>query len=456
MDIVTYIVIIIFVTFLSIGGIYALMGLMGPRKAEEIKKLIEQGRIREAAQLLDKLLEKDDRDMHARYLLSICHQKEGNHPAAVMEFRQCIKIGKYSPEAPEIKIRKALAESLIQIGNKNDAKNEYLILTTLQPEVYQNFYQVGKLYYSAGIYQKSLKFLNKSAQLNSNHGDTQTLLGQAQFHLGSYQDARATLARAVQLKSEFKTARYYFGLALRFTGDLDWALKELEKAEREESIRDRVLLAKGMVLIDQEGYSAAITELDRALKYAQTGSDTSIQIRYLIALASEKNRDIHRAIENWEAVERMKPGYRDVKEKIRQYSEFKTDDSIKDVMTAGTTQFEGICRKLVESMNFQIAQVNIVNDSRIHILAADEDKLQIGARNKYTMFWIQREVNAVNENQIRDFQVKMKENNAGRGIIMTTGEFTPGALNYASTRPLDLYDTNKLTEVLKGVDTQSQ
>ena len=100
-----------------------------------------------------------------------------------------------------------------------------------------------------------------------------------------------------------------------------------------------------MVLIDQESYPKAITELERGLKFAQPGTDTDINMRYLIAVAAEKSRDMHTAIQNWEMIEKMKPGFRDVKSKLKQYSEFRVDDSIKDFMIASNTQFETISRK---------------------------------------------------------------------------------------------------------------
>ncbi len=452
MDLISYIIILFFLTVVSISGLYFFMSIMGPRRLEEIQKLIDAGRIREAIGHLEKLLEKDERNMKARYLLALSHKKDGNHPAAVLEFRQCIKVGRFGPEVPEIQVRKELGESLIQVGNRNEAKNEFIILTTIQPDNYENYYQVGKLFYGAGVYSKAIHFLQKATQLNGNHGDSLALLGQAQFHIGAYQDARNTLSRAVQLKSDQKTARYYFGLALRFTGDLEWALKELEKAEKEESIRDKVLLAKGMVLIDQENYPMAIAELEKGLKATSSNGETAIQIRYLIGLASEKNRDIHKAIEHWEQIDKYRPGYRDVKEKLRQYSEFKTDDSMKDFMIASAAQFEGICRRIVESLHFSITQINLVSDSKLYVLASEEDKLQIGARNKFTLFWIQRDMNAITDGQIRDFQVRMRENNAGKGIIITTGEFTPGAINFAGSRPLDIYDSARTTELLRSLE----
>lgn len=451
MDIVTYLVGVFIILFIAVGGYYMVLSLMGPRKIEEIVRLMEKGRVQEAISQLNKILEKDDRDIRARFLLGQCQAKLGKNQEAVLEYRQCLKIGKFSPEAPEIQIRKNLAMSLLKLNNRNEAKNEFLILSTLQPDNYENFFEVGQLYHAAGIHAKAVNFLSKAAALNGNHAESFNLLGQSQFHLGSYNDARNSLTRAVQLKGTMRIARYFLGLTLRLTGDLEWALKELENAERDEKIRDRVLLAKGMVLIDQESYAKAIAELERAARSATPGTEISAQIFYVMGIAGEKNRDIHKAIESWEQVEKIKPGFRDVREKLRQYSEFRTDDRIKDIMIAGAAQFEQIGREIVTKMGYQVINLNMVADARLQIIAAEEDNQKMGARNKYTYFLIQRDMTAISENHIRDILMKMRENNAGKGLIMTTGDITPGASNFASTRPLDLYDSQRLGEFLRGI-----
>ncbi|MEJ2700802.1 MAG: CDC27 family protein, partial [Desulfuromonadales bacterium] len=252
------------------------------------------------------------------------------------------------------------------------------------PENYENFYQVGKLFHNAGIYAKAINFLSRATNLNGNHAESQALLGQSQYNLGLYQEARNTLLRTVQLKGDHRVARYYLGLALRMTGDLEWALKELEKAERDESVRDKAILARGMVYIDQEAYPHAITALQKGIKYAQPSSETAVSMKYLLAIAAEKNRDIHLALENWEE------------------------------------------------------------------LAAEEDTNKMMVRNRYTLFLLQRDTDSLSEKHVRDFQEKMRESNAGKGIIMTTGDISPGALNYASTRPLDLYDSTRMVDILRS------
>ncbi len=452
MDIVVAIAIVVVLFFVAVGMFYLLRGMRGPRKLDEIEQMMKSGKYRECVVSLNELLEGDDRNIRARFLLGQCYAKLSDHARAVLELRQCVKIGKFGPELPEARVRKALADALVETNNINDAKNEFLILTTIEPNIHDHFYQLGRLFFRSEVFDKAIKFLVKAGSLNDKHADTLCVLGQAQYHVKAYQDARASLLKAVQINPNLRVARYFLGITLRYLGDSDWALKELEQAERDEGLRDRAILAKGMILIDQQAFPRAITELQRGLKFAAPGSDSSLNIRYLLAAASEKIRDMPTAIENWEKIESLRPGFRDVRDKLRQYSDMRMDDSLKDLLIANSTQFEGITRKIVEAMGYQVSEVHLKNDSIITVIAAppEDEASRRSPRRQYILIQIERNLDPISENRVRAFAETMKDKNAGKGILMTTGDVLPAAESYASSRPIELYDAKKMVEYVRG------
>lgn len=453
MTLTSYIIIVVFIFFLLTGGIYLFSTLAGPRKIEEIERLMERGRFKEAIQSLNQVLEKDERNMKAVYLLSKCHSKIGDTANAILYLRQCIKLGKFSPEVKETTVRNDLAHCLLDMGNHTEAKNEFLILTTIEPNNYEAFFQAGKLFYRAGLFQKSLKFLDQAAKLNGRHQETRAILGKANYKMNAmsnFQDGRAHLLAAVDLDHSDYESFYYLGLTMRGLQDFEGALQALEKAERSEEIRGQVLLARGMVFMDQKNYPRAIAEFERGLKSVAKTKEVWLQLHYMAGQAAEVSRDMHTAIEHWEEIHSVKPGYRDVGEKLRQYADFRTDDSIKDFMIAPDIQFESICRKIVENLGFSIADTEPVKNTAILILASESETQKTVQRKYYTLFFIQRDLTAVGENQLRDFQDKMKSRSANNGYFLTTGEFSPGAIDFAANRPLHLYDASKIVELIKG------
>lgn len=449
MELVTYILIVVVVFLGGAGGFYVYTSMRGPRKIEEILKLMSSGRHREALPELQKLVQEDDRSMQGHFLLAQCHQALEEHALAVVEYKSCVRIGRWDDQVKEIAVRRGLARGLLEVGNLNEAKNEFLILTTLEPNQYENHFELGRLFHRGGIHQKAVKFLQTASTLNAKHAEAFNLLGQSLYSLKQYHEARAALIRAVQLKPDLKPAHYYLGLALRYLNDLDWALKEFEIAEKDEGMRDKALLAKGMVLLDQSNFPKAITEFERGLKFAPAGSETMIQMYYLIGIAAEKNRDVHKAIASWEKIEAIKPGYRDVRDKLRQYQEFRTDDSVKDFLIMNITQFEGACRRIMEKMGFQVLNLNLNGEMSITAVGTETDTKSRN-RGQKTLFYIQRDMLALPEKLVRDFHESMREKGAMRGIIMTVGDVMPAAANYATTRPIEIMDASAIVQHIRA------
>jgi tetratricopeptide (TPR) repeat protein len=447
-ELVSYILIVVLVVLAGAGAVYGYQSLRGPRKLEEIGNLIAGERYREALAECQRIIQQDDRSMIAHFLAGQCHQALSEYPMAVVEYKNCIRIGKFDDQVKEIPVRRGLARSLIESGNANEAKNEFLILTTLEPNQFENHFELGRLFHRGGIYPKSIKFLQTATALNVKNAEAFNVLGQSHYALKQYHDARAALIRAVQLKPDLKAAHYYLGLALRYLNDLDWALKEFEIAEKDDGLRDKALLAKGMVLLDQGNFSKAITELERGLKFAPPGSETMIQLYYLIGVAAEKGRDVHKAIASWEKIEQIKPGYRDVRDKLRQYQEFRTDDSVKDFLIMNTTQFENACRRIIEKMGFQVLHLMLNGEMSVTGVGTDAD-VKSRNRGQKTLFFISRDMAALPEKIVREFHESMREKGALRGVIMTTGEVMPAALNYATTRPIEIYDSSAVVPFIR-------
>lgn len=424
-------------------------GLAGPKKVSEIEQLITQGRYKVAIENLEPLLEEQERNPRLRFMLAQCFMATEKWQKAVMHTRKLLKMGKFTPEITEVKTRKVLAKSLYEMNNLTEAKNEYLILTTLEPDNFTNFFKAGEIFFDSNVPAKALKFLQKAQKLNPRHAQTLSLMGQCHYQARNYNEARPLLTQAVEIKPDLHSAHYYLGLTLRYMGDLEWAIKELHLAEKDPDLKAMAMLAKGIALMDQDNYPRAITELDRALRHAVPKSELAIQAHYMMGAANEKSRDIPAAIQSWEILEVLKPGFRDVRDKLKQYKEFQTDDKIKDFLICGNAQFEGISRKIIESLGYSINELKMENDTIIHAIGSEKETAQRNARRNYCYFYIQRDMAPIKEALVRASHEKMKEQNAHRGYIITTSEFSPTAKEFALSRPLELVDSGALADVIK-------
>jgi tetratricopeptide (TPR) repeat protein len=445
----TTIIIAVTTLFIFVALLIAFFSfVVGERRIEDLQTLVEKGRYKEALPKLMNFLEKNETNIRAHYLLGICQRKEKEYNEAALSFRQALKTTSFPTDIPEKKIRKMLAQTYEEMGHVNEAKNEYLILTTIDPDNYEPFQEVGRLFLNARHFTRASNFLTKATTLNAKSAEAWSLLGQAQYYQKSYQDAKTSLFEAVKMRPENLQTHYYLGLCARYSGDYEMALRELERAEKDESLREKAILGKGMVYMDQFEYSRAVTEMERGLKFASKGSDISIDMRYLLALAAEKNRDYAIAVENWEEIERIKAGFRDVRDKLKQYAEFRTHDAIKDFVIANVVNFENICRRIIENMNYHVAEFNVINDNTIRALVTEKDPQKKLLRKNYTLIQIQRDMNPLTEKSVRDFQEYLKTTHAIKGIMMITAEISPGALSFASTRPIDLFDATRMVSLI--------
>lgn len=444
----TYIIIFIAIALLTIFIMYFFSAYIFPRKLEEIAEMIKKGQTKIAIKKLSDILQKDERNSYAHFLLAEAYVKEGNNPYAIVEYRQVLKFGSYDDNVNEVDIRKKLGGIYKELKKTSDAKNEYLILTKLDPDNYSHYSDLGEIFYETGILDKALPYLRKSIQLNPKNGSAHYLVGQIFYRSNSFQDAKNSFLEAIKLDQTNYKAHYFLGLVLRHLGDYEWAVKEFEIAQKSEDIRTKCFLAKGTCHLEKEQYPKAVIELERGLKFAVKGSDTELNMRYFLADAHEKLRDLHAAIENWEKIYEVNKKFRDVEQKLKGYEEFRQDDRIKDFLVASLSNFEFICRKLIERMGMTVLEVTIVNDTEIEIVAIEvEDRRN--TRKIQKVIKIIRTTETINENPLRKIQETLKTKNAHRAVIITTGDFSQSAIEFSNTRPIELYDKTRLLSLLR-------
>ncbi|HPI13688.1 MAG TPA: tetratricopeptide repeat protein, partial [Spirochaetota bacterium] len=184
--ILTYVIIFVFFIMLSIFGLYIFSTYVFPRKIEEIAKMIEMGQTKLAIKKLNEILEKDDRNAYAHYLLAEAYIKENNLQFAILEYRQVLKIGRFDDRVREVDVRSKLARIFRERGAVEDARKEYLILTKIDPDNFENFYRLGMIFFDAGALDKAAIYFKKSISNNNRHDMSYYYLGQVLYRNNSH------------------------------------------------------------------------------------------------------------------------------------------------------------------------------------------------------------------------------------------------------------------------------
>lgn len=446
---------IIGIVIFSIGG-YFFYQVFFPKKIEELARMVELGQTKPAIKGLHELMEKDDRDPYVHYLLAECYMQEGNKSHAIVEYRQVLKLGRYGEEFKEIDIRSKLAALYRDQGSLDEAKKEYLILTKLDERNYENFYQVGVLFFNASYFEKALQYLKKASNLNPKHANSYFHIGQIQYRHNQINDARDAFTKTVNLDPKNYKAHYFLGLIMRHLGELDWAIKEFEVAQKDDEIMLRAILGKGLSLIDKKQFGQAMAELEKGIKLAPKNGEAELNLRYYLAHAAESMRDLQTAINNWLIVYELRPDFKDVKQKLKDYEEFRVDDDLKDFMIASPAQFEDISHKLVEAMGYTVVELKLLDDSSIDMLAAEQAAKFRNVRKNNRIIKIRRTTDVTPESTIEQMHEEMRNNNANLGIFITTGEFSNAAQKYAQSRPIDLMNRAALSKLFNQLRTKKR
>ncbi|HOO72424.1 MAG TPA: tetratricopeptide repeat protein [Spirochaetota bacterium] len=413
--------------------------------------MIEAGQTKLAIKKLNELLEKDDRNAYAHYLLAEAYFKEENLQYAIVEYRQVLKFARFDERMKESYIRSRLAKLYRDREAIEDAKKEYLILTKIDPDNFENYFELGKIFFNSNVFDKAVPFFKKSISCNANHEQSYYYLGQVYYRSNTYADARQMFINAIKLDPTNYKSHYFLGLVLRQQGDYDWAIKEFEISQKSEDLRVKSFLAKGSCYMEKGQLPKAVMEFQRGLKFARRGSETELNLRYFLADCHEKMRDIHAAISNWEKIVEVNANFRDVQEKLKNYSEFRQDDRIKDFLIAGLAQFEHVCRKMVEAMGHNIMDVDIISDTDIEIVGTETEGKWRNTRQTNRIIRIIRTTETIQERLLRRLYESMKIKNATRVIIITTGDFSQAAVDFSNTRPIELLGKAELVELLRKI-----
>ncbi len=162
-------------------------------------------------------------------------------------------------------------------------------------------------------------------------------------------------------------------------------------------------------------------------------------------------RDIHSAINNWEKIVQVNPKFKDVHQKLANYSEFRQDDRIKDFMIVGLAQFEHTCRKIVAGLNCNITDIEVISDTEIEIIATENEGKWRNTRQSNRIIRIIRTTDSLSEGYFRKLHESMKPKNATRIMVITTGDVSKQAIEFANTRPIEIKGKTDLIDYLKKI-----
>ncbi len=451
------IIILILIVGIVLGliTVFIIKSIVTPGKLSTVDAMLKQGKAAGAAKLAKQILSKDSRNTEAHYLLGLAYLADNKPELALVEMKTVNQLGNFGGYCPEAAFRSKMGELFETFNQPEEALKEYLLLIKQQPAEAEHYLKAGNLFETRNKSAKAMQYYRKAMQLNPRLGQAHFKLGYLLYRNKKQLEAKEEFEKTIKYEPSNYAAHFYLAKIFKDSHEYVPALLAFEKATRDQTFKIRALVERGGCYMQMKSFDKAIIELERAIKLSTNeSSQETLYARYFLALCHEQERNIEKAIEQWEAIYTKKPGFRDVAEKLSQYQELRTDDRIKDFLTSGDTEFQEICKAITQSLKLNPNDVSLIKNG-CQIIAVEDSSKWRGTRKMPKLMWFLRVPEIIGESTVRSLHEEMKVLSVTRGILIVSSTFSRKAHEYAESRPIDLVNKDSLQEMLKKVDFAS-
>ena len=447
---------IVIILILSVGigflAVFAFKTVFQPQQIGSIAKLIKQQKYAAAQRVAKSMISKNPRDYIAHYYLGKAYLADKKNELALMEYKLVNQKAIFNGQIPEAEFRKQLSTLFMKFNQTEDALKEFLLLTKLEPANAEHYYQVGKIYEMQNHADQALGFFQRAIQLNPKHVKAHAACGLAYFRTKQVEKAKKEIDYAIKLSPETASTYYYLGKILKEQKDYSGAVKAFEKSLRDSEFKQRALLERGSCYMAAGAEDNAIAEFDKAVRASKDeGAQETLYAHYFLAACYEKQRNIDKAIEHWQAIYKKNRQFRDVGAKLSEYKDLQTNDSLKEFLTCSTQEFEELCKKVALSGMGVVAQKTEQQRWGIRMLAVEgkngEDWRNV--RKQVFVLDFHRETEPISDSVIRQVADWAKSHKCEKAIVITSSGFTSAATGFAENRPIELIGKERLEDILE-------
>ncbi len=434
--------------------VFVVKSFIAPQKIAGIDKLISNGKYSPAIKAAKAIIARNPRDTEARYLLGKAYLADGKAELALMEFKTVNATAIFSKTIPEAEFRKTIAQLFLKYNQPDEALKEFLLLIKLEPFQAEHYYNAAQMFEQRDNSEQAIQYYRKAVETDPKHATAHAALGFLLFKNKQMTDAKTEISLALKLDPKNSKAYFFQGKLLRESHDYANALAAFEKALREPEFKQKALIERGCCYIEANSLEKAIVEFDRAIKAStDDSSNDTLHARYFLATCYEKQRDIDKAIGQWEKIFVKKRNFRDVGEKLTQYQELRSNDHMKEYLTASKDDFFTICKALTNKcLELAVREIKETKYGCSLIAVENDAEKWRNVRKMPRMILFYRDPNMIEDAFLRTLQEEMKKQSIIRGIVITSSGFTRAALEFAESRPLELINKDKLEQMLSQAD----
>lgn len=451
MSVVQIVAIIFLGTIVTILVFVAVKNIASPKKIDGIQRLLKQGKTQAAIKAAKGLVQKNPKDYFAHYYLGRAYLADGKNELALMELKYVDQNGIFDgKQLPEAQFRKSLAGLYSKFGQQEEALKQYLLLTKLEPNVAENFFQVAQIYDAKNSHKEAIGFYDKVLKLDKRNVKAHAAMGLLLYRAKQVNEAKREIDTAIKLSPETYSTYYFLGKILKDSKDLPGAIKAFEKGQRDAEYRQKSLIEMGSCYMMGNSVENAMNCYERAISASKDSSTPeTVYARYFLAACLEKTRQIEKAIAQWEAISAVQKNFRDVPQKLAEYKDLQANDSLKEYLTSAESDFVEICKKTcTKAMGCQPQQVDMKKWG-CQIIATDVGNADWhNVRKQSLLLCFFREPHPIGDNVVIRTLDELKTKKCTKAYILASSNFSPTAKKEAEGRPVELVGKEALEALL--------
>ncbi|MEM5948000.1 tetratricopeptide repeat protein [Spirochaetia bacterium 38H-sp] len=423
-----------------------------PKRIASIRDLLNQEKYNQVIKACKKIIEKNHKNAEAHYILGMAYLKSNRPELALMELKLVNSIGIFTDYCPEKEFRETIAKLFKEFNQIEEALKEYLLLIKKFPSNSLYYLNAGELFEERNQQDKAFIYYKKAADIDPRNSRAFYKIGVSLYRMRKTQEAKKYLEKAIQLDQSNLKAYYYIGRIAKENKDYRTALIALEKSLRDPEYKIRSLVERGACYMSMGDYDTASLELERAIKLSKENTSPEfLYSKYFLSICYEKLRRMEEAITQWEEIYEINPKFQDVAERLSQYQDIRQDDRIKDFLTCSDELFMEICKGIITALNLSISSIKSIPDGA-EIIAIEANKDWRNTKSIPKLIRILRKTEILDESAARNLYESLRQQNIMAGIIITSSPISNLAKQFAETRPIYLYDMEKLRQILKKID----
>lgn len=425
------------------------IGRKGDKKKPKKKRTKDRGTIiREAS----KRLAQNPRDPEGLSAMGNLHYLEQDWQKAYEAYEILINLAPNNPKLDEFECALRLGVSAVKTEHLQEAIKSFVQARTMQPNHFEVNYNLGYICYLQRDYDKAIPYLRQSLLVDTENILALRYMGFSLHKAHRYREALSYLKKAIDLQPEDKESLFAMAECLFESGATERALKIFMHLRPDPVLGPQSAMYAGLIHSQTNQHDKAVTDFEIGLKHETIPPDIAHELRYKMAITLIKTQDISRALTVLKELQRIKPGYKDTPSLIVRYQELNQNKNLQIYLLAVQSEFISLCRKIVVQF-FTGAKVKITDISVFADYSDVVAEIDTPKWSDVVIFRFFRSQGSVGELLLRDFHGRIKDLKAGQGICLSAGVFSEESRRFSEGRPIDLYDKERLNQILNSVDS---